>query len=86
LVSLLFVQYFLLEARVASITAIEDSQLLRLEREPFYELMEDRIEVARGIIQVLSRRLRDRIRDVNELRSRLESSRPTLETVPDRVA
>ena len=60
------------EARVASVTAIEDTQLLRLDREPFYELMEDRIEVARGIIQVLSRRLRDRVKDVNELRSRLE--------------
>jgi hypothetical protein len=63
------------EARVASVTSIEDTQLLRLEREPFYELMEDRIEVARGIIQVLTRRLRERIKDANELRNLLERAR-----------
>jgi ATP:ADP antiporter, AAA family len=61
------------EARVASVTAIEDTHLLRLDREPFYELMEDRIEVARGLILVLTRRLRARLSDVNELHARLES-------------
>jgi AAA family ATP:ADP antiporter len=61
------------EPRVASVTAIEDTRLLRLDQEPFYELMNDRIEVVRGIIHVLSRHLRARVRDLNELEARLKS-------------
>jgi HEAT repeat protein len=60
------------EPRVASVTAVEDTRLFRLNQEPFYELMDDRIEVARGIIRVLSQHLRDRVRDLNILRTRLE--------------
>jgi CRP-like cAMP-binding protein len=59
------------EPRVASVTALEDMLLLRLDQEPFYELMEDRIEVARGIIHVLSAHLRNRINDLNKLRAQL---------------
>ncbi len=59
------------EPRLASVTAVVDSRLLRLEQQPFYELLEDRIEVARGIIQMLSQRLRARVADLNELRARL---------------
>jgi HEAT repeat protein len=61
------------EARVASVTAVEDTRLLRLEQEPFFELMQERIEVARGIIQVLTRYLRDRVKDLAEMRSRIEA-------------
>jgi CRP-like cAMP-binding protein len=46
------------EPRMATATAEADSYLLRLDQELLYELMEGRIEVARGIIHVLSRRLR----------------------------
>jgi AAA family ATP:ADP antiporter len=60
------------EPRSASITATEDTQLLRLDQEPFFELLEDQCEVARGMIRVLTRRLRARMRDLNELRSRVE--------------
>ena len=59
------------EPRLASITALEDTLLLRLDQEPFYELMDERIEVARGIIRVLLQRLRARVGDVDELRARL---------------
>lgn len=59
------------EPRVASITTLEDTRLLRLDQEPFYELMEDRIEVARGVIHVLSGHLRNRVRDVTELKARV---------------
>ena len=59
------------EPRVASVTAVEDTQLLRLDQEPFYELMEDQIAVAQGIIRVLSAHLRNRVRDVTELRAKL---------------
>ncbi len=48
------------EPRMASVTAAADTLLLRLASEPFFELMDDRPEVARGIIRVLSRRLRAR--------------------------
>jgi len=61
------------EPRVASVTAVEDTRLFRLDQEPFYELMDDRIEVARGIIRVLSGHLRARVRDLNDLRTRLEA-------------
>ena len=60
------------EPRVASVTAEEDSVLLRLDQDVFYDLMTDRSEVARGIIQVLSHRLRERVRDINELRTHYE--------------
>ena len=40
--------------RMASATTIEDTRLFRLEQERLYELMADRIEVARGIMRVLS--------------------------------
>ena len=59
--------------RSASVTAIEETRLLRLDQEPLYELMADHIEVARGIIQVLSSRLRARIEDIGDLRARLQS-------------
>ncbi len=54
--------------RSASVTAVSDTLLLRLDAEPFYELMDDRIEIARGIIAVLTARLRDRMRDLQEAR------------------
>jgi HEAT repeat protein len=61
------------EPRMASVTAVEDTQLLRLDQEPFYELMDDRIEVVRGIIRVLTGHLRARVKDLNEARARLEN-------------
>lgn len=49
------------EPRMASVTATTGTQLLRLDQDPFYELLEDRAEVARGVIHVLSSRLRDSV-------------------------
>jgi HEAT repeat protein len=59
--------------RVASITATKETRLLRLNQEPLYELMSERTEVAQGIIRVLSRHLRDRVQDINDLRAQLEA-------------
>ena len=59
--------------RSASVTAVEETRLLRLDQEPLYELMADHVEVARGIIQVLSSRLRARIEDIGDLRARLQT-------------
>ena len=47
------------DARSADATADTDVFLLQMNQEPFYELMENRIEVARGIIKTLCRRLRE---------------------------
>lgn len=47
------------EPRSASITALEDTFLLQLHQDAFYEIMADRIEVVRGILKILVRRLRD---------------------------
>lgn len=46
------------ESRSASVTAIEPAYTLRMDQDAFYELMADRIEVGKGIIRVLTRRLR----------------------------
>lgn len=59
------------EPRMASVTAEGDTLLLRLDQDPFYELMDARSEVARGIIRVLSNRLRLRVQEVATLRSNL---------------
>lgn len=52
------------QPRTASVTAVEDSQLFRLDQSIFYKLMADRAEVSIGILHVLCRRLRERLRDM----------------------
>jgi sigma-B regulation protein RsbU (phosphoserine phosphatase) len=61
------------QPRLASVTAVEDTRLLRLDQESFYRLMDERSEVARGIIRVLSRHLRARVHDLADLRTHLEN-------------
>ncbi len=53
--------------RVASITAVEPTRLLKLDRQSLYELMDKHTEVAHGIIRVLCSHLRERIADINAL-------------------
>lgn len=60
------------EPRVASVTALEPTHLLRLAQAPFYDLMADRPEVATGLIRVLTGHLRARVRDVTELDTRVK--------------
>ncbi len=60
------------EPRTATIRTTQATRLLRLDQEPFYELMDDRIEIARGVIRVLLQRLRARTNDVNQLRAQLK--------------
>lgn len=59
------------ELRSASVTTVEDTRLLRIDEQALFEVMDAQPEVARGIIHVLSRHLRNRMRDVADLRSRL---------------
>lgn len=47
------------ETRSAGAIAQTDVLLLKLDQEPFYDLMENRIEVARGIIATLCKRIRN---------------------------
>jgi HEAT repeat protein len=46
------------EPRLASVTTLEDTCLLRLDREAFLELMSGNIEIVRGVLHVLCERLR----------------------------
>lgn len=62
------------EPRMASVTAVVDTQLLRLAQEPLYEVMDDRSEVGRGVIRVLSQHLREVTQNLSELHARLEGS------------
>ena len=51
------------EPRSASATAEGPTLLLRVDQEAFYDLMADRIEVVRGILRVLCRRVRAKNED-----------------------
>ena len=46
------------ETRSASATTSAETFLLKIDQEPFYELMESRIEVAKGLIKTLCKRLK----------------------------
>lgn len=48
--------------RSATVTAVNDTNLLKLTREDFQDIMAEKPEIAMGIIKVLTRRLRDAIR------------------------
>ena len=60
------------EPRLASVTAVEPTRLFRLDQAPFYQLIGERPEVASGIIRVLTRRLRSRVRDISQLNNRIK--------------
>ena len=62
------------EPRSASVTADEETLLLCLDQEDFFELMEDHSAIARGIIQVLSQRLRARTEDLSKLRAQTDGA------------
>jgi hypothetical protein len=55
------------EPRSASVTALEDSLLLRIDQQAFYEIMADRSEVIREIMRILCRRLRKQNQEVAKL-------------------
>jgi CRP-like cAMP-binding protein len=53
--------------RSASVTAVEPALLLRLDRRPFEELLEDRPEIARAVTGTLARQLQAQAADVHVL-------------------
>lgn len=60
------------EPRLASVTTVEPTRLFRLDQPSFYQLMAERPEVATGIVRVLTRLLRDRVRDLSQLQVRVK--------------
>jgi CRP-like cAMP-binding protein len=46
------------EPRSASVTTVEDTLLLRLDQEPFYDLMDEHSDFSRGVIRALIDKLR----------------------------
>lgn len=55
------------ETRSASVIAATDCTLFYIEQEPFYDLLELRPEVVRGIIRILCKRLRNANQQIFEL-------------------
>lgn len=53
------------EKRNASVTAIEETLLLKISSEALYELMEIQPGLAKGIIQVLCQRIRTIVKDLD---------------------
>jgi len=47
------------ETRSATATASTDCTLFRIDQEPFYDMMESRPEVVKGVIKILCRRIRE---------------------------
>ncbi len=54
------------EPRSASVTAVEDTQLFRLEEQSLHALISRSPDIANGIIRVLCERLRERVQDMKE--------------------
>ncbi len=63
--------------RIATVTALEETHLFRLRQEAFYELLDNRGEVARGIIRVLTGYLRSWV-DNADLRMLQQSAAKTM--------
>lgn len=59
------------EPRAASVRTVAETRLLRLDQESFYELMDDRIEIAYGVIHVIVKRLRMNMLEVSRLQNQL---------------
>jgi CRP-like cAMP-binding protein len=54
------------EPRSASVTAVEEARLFRIEQAALFDLMQRQPELARGVIHILCQRLRARIKDMKE--------------------
>jgi len=53
------------EPRSASVTAVRDTTCLKIDRDDVYELMSEKVEIAHGIIRVLTQRLRQADRQLS---------------------
>ncbi len=46
------------EPRVVTATALEDSMVLRIDRDEFYDLLADHTQITQGVLKTLSKRLK----------------------------
>lgn len=46
------------EPRIVTATVVEDCRLLRIERESFFDLLSDNVQITRSILKSMSARLR----------------------------
>lgn len=46
------------EARVATATAIEETRLLRVDREEFIDLLADHVQITQGVLKTMVKRMR----------------------------
>lgn len=61
------------EVRSASVTAIDQTQLLSLDQQSFFDLIDEQPEVARGLLRMLTRRLRATLGDLSASHDRQPS-------------
>jgi CRP-like cAMP-binding protein len=54
------------EPRVATATSLEDSILLRIDREDFFDLLADHVEITQSILKVMVKRLRKLMTRINK--------------------
>jgi CRP-like cAMP-binding protein len=64
------------EPRTATIRTSEPTHLLCLDQVAFYALMDEHIEIARGVIHVLLQRLRARTADLHQLQAQQADRAP----------
>lgn len=53
------------QPRVATATAIEETEALRIVREDFYDLLSDHVRIAEAVLRSLARRLRALVEQLN---------------------
>jgi ATP/ADP translocase/HEAT repeat protein len=56
------------EPRRATVTATEETEVLRIGSEAFYEILHEQVEIAEGVIRMLSNRLREADTQIKEMR------------------
>ncbi|QMU28324.1 Crp/Fnr family transcriptional regulator [Adhaeribacter radiodurans] len=66
------------ETRSASATALQETILLKLEQEPFYDIMMTNAEVLKGILKTLGRRLRIMDAKMAEVKVNSPAGQPSL--------
>jgi len=54
------------EPRVATATSIEDSRLLKIDKEDFFDLLADHVEITQSILKVMVKRLRKLMTRINK--------------------
>lgn len=54
------------EPRVATATSLENSRLLRIDKEDFFDLLADHVEITQSILKVMAKRLRKLMTRINK--------------------